>query len=222
MKKNKIWLSFLFVLVLLASTTITAFAQSETETLEEPALADEPTSFWENPIVRLLSEFFKSLFEEPAADEVPGEELPGEEPPPDGGGLPDDPPIEPEEPGTEPEPDPAPLPQEVVSAMHTEDNVGFGEMVKLFAMVQEAQSACADDEKFCDVTLESILQEYKDGDGFGALFEKYGKPGMTGVGHVRKAAEEEVGDAEGEEFEHQFNARSKEKSNNGKAKGKDK
>jgi len=54
----------------------------------------------------------------------------------------------------------------------------------------------------CDVTLDSLVAEYKAGSGMGELFKKYDKPEFTGVGQVRKAAEPKV------------------KANNGHAKGK--
>ena len=94
------------------------------------------------------------------------------------------------------------VPEEVVAALHEEQDLGFGEITKLLQITVEAQAACALEGINCDVTLDSLIAEYKAGAGMGELFKIYGKPEYTGIGQVRKAAEPVV------------------KSNNGKAKGK--
>ncbi len=104
----------------------------------------------------------------------------------------------------DPLPDALPVvtPEEALAVMHVEQDLGFGEMTKLMQMAAEAQTACSQEGVNCEVTLDMLVEEYKAGDGMGAMFKEYGKPEMTGVGQVRKAAEP------------------KEKSNKGKAKGK--
>lgn len=80
-----------------------------------------------------------------------------------------------------------------IEALH-EDGMGFGVIVKLYAMAAEAQQACegvdpdADpgEETFdpCEVTVESLVAEFDSGTGMGQLFQKYGRPSILGVGHV--------------------------------------
>lgn len=84
-----------------------------------------------------------------------------------------------------------------IQALH-EDGLGFGVIVKLFAMAAEAEQACEgvdpdaepadpEDETFdpCAVTVESLVAEFESGTGLGLLFQKYGRPSILGVGHVR-------------------------------------
>ena len=104
------------------------------------------------------------------------------------------------------EPEPVIVPEEAVAAMHVEEDLGFGEIVKLMGIVEDAQATCAETGENCGVTLDSLLAEYKDGTGMGELFEMYGKPEHLGVGQIRK----------------ELDPKNKEKTNNGKAKGKDK
>jgi len=200
MKTNKKWISVMVALVMLAAAVTPAFAQSETEPLEEPPIVEETNIFINNPIVKLLASFFSSLFTSPEVEEpVEGGEEGGETLPPD---TTEEPPVEGEEPVEEPTPVPTLSAEEQVAALHTEEDLGFGEITKLLQIVNEAQAECAETGINCDVTVDSLLAEYETGSGMGELFAKYGKPETTGVGQVRNEE--------------------KEKTNNGKAKGKDK
>ena len=38
--------------------------------------------------------------------------------------------------------------------------------------------------------MDSLLEEYNSGEGFGELFAKYGKPSITGVGQAKKEYDE--------------------------------
>lgn len=218
MKNTKKIFIIALTVFLLATAATPAFAQSETEPTQEPAATEEEeTTLWTNPIVELLANFFSGLFTAPEPEETP----PPEETP-EGGETPEpaDPTEEPNGDGdTEPaaEPTPTPSPQEAVSALHTEEDLGFGVMTKLMQMAVEANESCLNDGENCDVTLDSLVAEFKGGTGVGELFQKYGKPSMLGVGHVRKAAEDEENGL-GQTFREQ----EKVKSNNGKAKGKNK
>ncbi len=198
--KNKIkGLSLLVAALMLTAIATPVFAQSETDPVGEPAPVEEVSSFMDHPIVKLLAGFFANLFAPPVIElpdgqvvsptEPEGEPAPGEEP------LVEE--IEPL-----PEPLPVVVPEEAIAALHEEQNLGFGEMTKLLQITVEAQAACALEGINCDVTLDSLVAEYKAGAGMGELFKKYEKPEYMGVGQVRKAANPNV------------------KSNNGKAKGK--
>jgi hypothetical protein len=90
-----------------------------------------------------------------------------------------------------------------VAELH-EDGLGFGVIVKLFAMAAESQEACADDgadddagdaaaaegddeDEPCGVTVDELAEAFQGGTGMGQLFQEYGRPAMLGVGHVRQA-----------------------------------
>ena len=79
---------------------------------------------------------------------------------------------------------------DLVAYYHSQ-GIGFGVLVKLFAMSQELEEACLSglDPDACEVTLEDLIQAFEAGTGLGELFELYGKPELLGVGHVRKASE---------------------------------
>ena len=208
--KNKIkGLSLLVAALMLVTIATPIFAQSETDPVVEPVPEVEVSSFVDHPIVKLLASFFANLFAPPVVEE-PGEELP------DGQVItptePEGEPVPGEEPVDEvvdplPELPPVVVPEEAVAALHEEQDLGFGEITKLLQMTVEAQAACTLEGLNCDVTLDSLVAEYKAGEGMGELFKKYGKPEYTGVGQIRKAAESQTTEP-------------KVKSNNGKGKGK--
>ena len=100
-----------------------------------------------------------------------------------------------------------------IGAYHN-DGIGFGVLVKVYAIYEEAQQACAEasaetapvvdgeeteeagDEAAdvidpCDVTVELLFGELENM-GLGQLFQVYGKPAILGVGHVRN-----IGDGDG-------------------------
>ena len=76
---------------------------------------------------------------------------------------------------------------DLIEAYHDE-GMGFGVLVKLFAMAEEQQALCesGEDPGACDVTVDSLVEEFNSGTGMGELFKKYGKPELLGVGHVRQ------------------------------------
>jgi hypothetical protein len=61
-------------------------------------------------------------------------------------------------------------------AEYHEEGIGFGVLVKLFAMAE------AND----DITVEELIEQFLNGTGIGELFQEYGKPSLLGVGHVRQ------------------------------------
>ena len=101
------------------------------------------------------------------------------------------------------EPEPVIVPEESVAAMHEGEDLGFGEIVKLMRI---AEGICAETGENSSFALDSLLAEYDHGIGMGKLFKKYGKQEHLGVGQIRK----------------ELDPQGKEKTNNGKAKGKDK
>ncbi len=207
--KNK-WTGAVLALVMVLVFTTPIFAQSEVDPVEMPEVDEEPSNFFDHPIVKLIAEFFADLFNPPVVEEpepeVGGEGLTGEGPEFEESsgddGLPE------EVLGPDPEPEPVIIPEEAVAAMHVDEDLGFGEIVKLMGIVEDAQATCLESGENCGVTIESLLAEYEDGEGMGELFEKYSKPENLGVGHIRN--------------EHTKRVKNEEKTNNGLAKGKDK
>jgi hypothetical protein len=100
-----------------------------------------------------------------------------------------------------------------------EDGYGFGVLVKVYAIYDEAQQACEEtpevqpalegevDEKVvdeateeidpCDVSIELLLESLEDM-GLGQLFQVYGKPAIMGIGHVRNIGEGGGSDGDGD------------------------
>ena len=190
--------------------TVPVFADEDSEPVEEPAVVEETSKFLDHPIVQLLAQFFANFFNPPVEDEpdpveggesTGGEQTEGEEGQAETGGDTG------EEGAADEAEEPAPVavvPEEQVAAMHEEEKLGFGEITKLTSLAKTAQEICGETGDFCDVSLDSLMMEYKAGRGMGALFAKYGKPEHMGVGQVRK----------------ELNIRIMEKSNNGKSKNK--
>ena len=202
------WTGLMVAIVMIAASATPVFAQSDTDPTEVPAVVEESSSFLDNPIVLLLSTFFTNLFtvdeveETPPPDESdPGTGEPTEVPEGEDGGEGSEIPAE------EPTPVPTVSAEEQIAAMHTEDDLGFGEITKLLQIVTEAQESCELYGTNCDVTVDSLLDEYNTGVGMGELFAKYGKPEITGVGQTKKVYDEDG---------------NKVKTNNGKANGKNK
>jgi hypothetical protein len=80
---------------------------------------------------------------------------------------------------------------EQIAAYH-EQGVGFGVLVKLYAMAEASAAACAaapaaensEPARCTAVTVEELVQAHQSGTGLGELFKTYGKPALLGVGHV--------------------------------------
>jgi len=72
-------------------------------------------------------------------------------------------------------------------ATYHEDGLGFGVLVKLYAMAAASQEGCGDEEsaESCGVTVEELVEAFRSGTGMGDLFEEYVRPSIRGVGHVR-------------------------------------
>ena len=79
-----------------------------------------------------------------------------------------------------------------IAAYH-EEGLGFGELVKLYAIAAKSQEVCEGDEdevavEPCGVTVEELVAALQSGMGMGELFKEYGRPALLGVGHVRKVS----------------------------------
>jgi len=76
-----------------------------------------------------------------------------------------------------------------IAAYH-EDGLGFGVLVKLYAMAAESEEACVDAEEPCGVTAEELVEAFQSGMSMGQLFKEYGRPSIVGIGHVRQSEKE--------------------------------
>lgn len=91
-----------------------------------------------------------------------------------------------------------------IIAYHNDD-YGFGELVKIYAIVAESHEACASEASSgesgsCELTVEGLIAELEAAEGdFGVLFQTYGRPSMMGVGHIRQALGSFSGSGEGGE-----------------------
>lgn len=87
-----------------------------------------------------------------------------------------------------------------IQSLH-EDGMGFGVIVKLFAMASEAERACdaaafepepaePTEDTFdpCTVSVAGLVEEFRSGTGLGRLFQTYGKPAILGIGHIRNGS----------------------------------
>ncbi len=94
-------------------------------------------------------------------------------------------------------------------AMYHEEGMGFGVLVKLYSMAEAQIEACVNQmatstavapttqpaadsidttPATCEaVTIDQLVNEFRSGTGMGLLFKEYGKPALLGVGHVKKA-----------------------------------
>lgn len=154
-----------------------------------PTSQPAESTLYSHPVVQVLSAYFgrttRPMMLTPTLTETPTED-------------PSAPPTE--EPSETPTPTPVPDPEEFAEqiAMYHDEGIGFGVLVKLYAMAEDAVKACADLQAAgvvvdptlpaCEaVTVEQMVTELQSGTGMGELFKTYGKPALLGVGHVRKA-----------------------------------
>jgi hypothetical protein len=74
-----------------------------------------------------------------------------------------------------------------IVALH-EDGMGFGVIVKLYAIAAASQEDCDDGDDETCVNVDELVVALQSGTGLGQLFKEHGKPALSGVGHVRKTA----------------------------------
>jgi len=166
--KRKPLISFVMIVVLLVSIFGTVSADDGVTPDPTPTpVVDRDAKFFTHPVVQLLASYFSQ------DDEVT-----------------------PEDPATgTPDPVTGELPvtaQDVLAAeiaAYHEEGMGFGELVKLYAMVQASEEACAEqtaDTTCAPLTIDELVTRVQNGEGMGQLFKEYGKPAMLGVGHVKQ------------------------------------
>jgi hypothetical protein len=166
MKKLKI---IALVGVLLLSLFVAGVASAQDEPPEDPP----PTGTYTHPIVQLLASYFgqtESTDSDSGQEQDTGQEQ-GQD--------------------ADQEQDSQAALEEEIAGYH-EEGLGFGELVKLYAIAAESEEACAeeggtqDSEEPCGVTVEELVEMVEGGTGMGQLFQMYGRPSMLGVGHVRQ------------------------------------
>jgi hypothetical protein len=169
------------------ATEVSTLAPTEIPTLD-PTITATPVvkpgaKFFTHPIVKLLSAYF----DQQDAAVTPDEPI--------------DPSVtpSPEPTGTVDENDSGLGPiGEAIAAYH-EQGMGFGVLVKIFAMVKASEDACAAAAPAGDLTADActplladdLVGAVQGGTGMGQLFKEYGKPALLGVGHVRHALKEQ-------------------------------
>ena len=75
-----------------------------------------------------------------------------------------------------------------IAAYH-DSGMGFGVLVKLYAIAQASQEGCVPDptqQTICGVSVAELVIQVQAGASMGQLFKEYGKPDKLGVGHVRQ------------------------------------
>ncbi len=70
-------------------------------------------------------------------------------------------------------------------ASYHKDGLGFGVLVKLYAMSSMLEEICAGADEPCGATVEELAEAFQSGMGMGELFKEYGKPSVLGVGHLK-------------------------------------
>ena len=142
-----------------------------------PTSEPAESTLYTHPVVQVLSAYFgrttRPMMPTPTATETPTED-----------------PLAPptEDPSETPTPTPVPGPEEFAEqiAMYHDEGIGFGVLVKLYAMAEDAVKACADLQvpgvvadptlPACEaVTVEQLVGEFQNGVGMGQLFKTYGK-----------------------------------------------
>lgn len=186
------------LMILLLSVFGTVGAQVTADDPEVPT--DEETTdgsqFYTHPVVQLLSAYFdrELVDEEDPADPEDPDDMDGDEDP-----------LEPPDEDTDGEGEDddsdsglGPIGEEI--AAYHEDGMGFGVLVKIYAMVEESQLACESQvpeegedagegdpvEECVPLTADELVTAFKSGTGIGLLFKEYGKPALLGVGHVKQ------------------------------------
>ena len=86
-------------------------------------------------------------------------------------------------------------PGDEIAAYH-DAGIGFGVLVKLYAIAMESQEECDETKGACGVTVEELVEAFLSGTGIGELFKEYGKPSTVGIGHVRKIMRSRTADGD--------------------------
>jgi hypothetical protein len=183
------------IVLMLASVVGTAAAQSGTDPTAVPTSQPAEPTLYLHPIVQVLSAYFGRTTRPMMPTPTPTETAtvdPSASPTP----------VTSETPTETPTAIPVMGPDEFAAqiAKYHEEGMGFGELVKLYAMAEASVEACVKQaaaatttvadptQPACEaVTVEQLVSEVQGGAGMGQLFKEYGKPALLGVGHVKKA-----------------------------------
>jgi hypothetical protein len=181
MSRKAITVFGILVILLVAMFGTVAAQGEEPETPPTTTTTDLPGSkFFTHPVVKLLSEYFDREVEDEKDTAVTGDpsatsdviDVPATDATASGLG---------------------PIGEEI--AAYHEDGMGFGVLVKLYAMAEASQEACkaeaekapvAGAEACTPLTAEELITSFKEGTGMGLLFQEHGKPALLGVGHVKQ------------------------------------
>jgi hypothetical protein len=207
--KYKMIATWGMIVVLLVSVFGTAAAQTGTET---PTTTPTDGTLYTHPVVQILSKYFGRY--QGTTPAVSPTASPSPEATVDHNATPD-PNATPTETPTVTPPEVPVSPEQLAEeiAMYHEEGLGFGVLVKLYAMAEASKEGCApqtDPEATPDpnatpegdgttaaaeptctvVTVADLVTQFQNGTGMGQLFKEYGKPALLGVGQVRKAAKQ--------------------------------
>lgn len=164
--KTKLLVTWGIILVLLVSVFGTAGAQTGPVTTPTPPPTDELQGAYVHPIAQIIGAYFGR--DKAATDEATP--------------TPETPVFTPEEIA------------EQVNAYH-EEGIGFGVLVKLYAMAEASAEKCSTAtvdttdpaaQPCVVVSVDELVTAFQGGQGMGQLFKEYGKPALLGVGHVKK------------------------------------
>jgi hypothetical protein len=187
-----VWGMILLMLVLIAGTVAAQSGVDPTVTpTAVPTSQPAGSTNYTHPIVQVLSAYFGRM----TRPMLPTPTLvPTQTPTVDPSATPTE--VTSETPTATPTAAPVMGPEEFAEqiAMYHDEGIGFGVLVKLYAMAEDSAKACADQQAIdpnqptCEaVTVEQLVSEFQSGIGMGQLFKEYGKPALLGVGHVRKS-----------------------------------
>lgn len=231
--KRKFFTTLGILVVLLVSLVGTVAAQSGSGPETTPTVAPTATAtavpttttatqttagskFFMHPVVKLLDAYFGEKPEAQTNDvTATASETPDPSVTPTAGETPVGTSLDQSESGLTPT-------GEQIAAFH-EDGMGFGVLVKIYAMVKASEDACkaqtatgtdttaaaADGattgdtttvEACTPLTADELVAEFKGGAGMGTLFKEYGKPALLGVGHVKQAMKDKAKDGDDTEL----------------------
>lgn len=160
MTKMKTFWTLLVVMVFAFSTTIPVFAQGEVEPTEIPTETPGDAEDEEFTFTHPLISLFDEYFGVPVSEDPT---LPGDE-------------------------EGITIGEQIAGFL--EEGMGFGLLVKLYAIAGESAEACMDQPDCVPVSVDELATMLNSGYGIGQLMKDYGKPSMLGVGHLRKSVQE--------------------------------
>jgi hypothetical protein len=176
-----------------ATPTDEPTATATAEPSATPTSVPVQSKFYSHPVVQILSAYFGRTTRPMLPTAIPTE-TPTVDPLATATDVPS------ELPTATPTATPVMGPEELAQqiAMYHEQGIGFGVLVKLYAMAEESVQACLDQpvtgetldptQPACEaVTVDQLVGEIQGGAGMGQLFKEFGKPALLGVGQVKKA-----------------------------------